>query len=399
MKRQALLKWSWLFVASLLAFLVGVPALPAQAQSAAGLEVKFAGVIQAVPAAPGYPVGVWRVAGREITVNASTRIQPRGVVAAVGMWADVSARRGADGALTAQQVMVMPAEVRIKGPIGAKPADPTGLGDWTIAGLKITVNADTKISQRGGALDVGNWAEVFATKTGAGLVALRMRGIERQEDVDIFGAIESFSDTQWVLSGIPVTVVTSTLILGTPAVDLLAQAGAALQEDGSLLALRLKVSAKEPDSQRQPVAFDGTVEALPTNGLVGQWTISGKQVTVSSATAVNQAKGLAAVGAKVHVVGWQVGERITATLIVVLESPTPGGQFVRFVGPIEKLPDNGLIGDWQVAGRTVRVTANTRLADPRFAKIGAIAEIGGVQGTDGVVTAAWIKIAPKAGPR
>ena len=399
MKRQALLKWSWLFVALLLAFLVGVPALPAQAQSAAGLEVKFAGVIQAVPAAPGYPVGVWRVAGREITVNASTRIQPRGVVAAVGMWADVSARRGADGALTAQQVMVMPAEIRIKGPIGAKPADANGLGDWTIAGQKITVNADTKISQRGGALDVGNWAEVFATKTGAGLVALRMRGIERQEDVDIFGAIEAFSATQWVLSGIPVTVVTSTLILGTPAVDLLAQAGAALQEDGSLLALRLKVSAKEPDSQRQPVAFDGTVETLPTNGLVGQWTISGKQVTVSSATAVNQAKGLAAVGAKVHVVGWQVGERITATLIVVLESPTPGGQFVRFVGPIEKLPDSGLIGDWQVAGRTVRVTANTRLADPRFAKIGAIAEIGGVQGTDGVVTAAWIKIAPKAGPR
>lgn len=399
MKRQALRKWSWLFVALLLAFLVCGPALPAQAQSAAGLEVKFAGVIQAVPAAPGYPAGVWRVAGRDITVNAGTRIQPRGAVAAVGMWADVSAKRGADGKLTAQQVLVLPAEVRIKGPIGAKPIDPKGLGDWTIAGLKITVNADTKISQRGAPLDLGNWAEVFATKTGAGLVALRMRGIERQEDVDIFGAIESFSATQWVLSGIPLTVVTSTLILGTPAADLLAQAGAALQEDGSLLALRLKVSAKEPEGQRQPVAFDGTVDALPAKGLVGQWTVSGKQVTVSAATAVNQAKGLAAVGAKVHVVGWQTGDRITATLIVVLESPTPGGQFVRFVGPIKQLPDSGLIGDWQVADRTVRVTENTRLAAPRYAKIGAIAEIGGVQAADGVVTAAWIKIAPKSGPR
>jgi len=383
----------------LLAAFVCAPALPAHAQAAASLDIKFAGVIQAVPAAPGYPVGVWRVAGREITVNARTRIQPRGAVATAGMWADVSARRGADGALTAQQVLVMPAEIRIKGPIGAKPADPNGLGDWTIAGQKITVNADTKISQRGGALDVGNWAEVFATKADAGLVALRMRGIERQEDVNIFGAIESFSDTQWVLSGIPLTVVTSTLILGAPATDLLAQAGAALQEDGSLLALRLRVSAKEPDSQRQPVAFDGMVEALPAHGLIGQWTISGKQVTVSAATAVNQAKGLAAVGAKVHVVGWQMDERITATLIVVLESPTPGGQFVRFMGPIEKLPEGGLIGDWQVAGRQVRVTANTRLADPRFAKIGAIAEVGGVQGTDGIVTAAWIKIAPKPGPR
>ncbi|MDQ1300352.1 MAG: hypothetical protein QG637_269 [Chloroflexota bacterium] len=399
MKRQVFHKWSWLFVALLLAFLTCAPALPAQAQSAAGLEVKFAGVIQAVPAAPGYPTGVWRVAGREITVNASTRILPRAAAATAGMWADVTAKRGANGALTAQVVTVMPAEIRIKGPIGARPADPKGLGEWTIAGLKITANADTKISQRGSPLAVDKWAEVFATKTGAGLVALRIRGIEHQEDVDIFGAIESFSATQWILSGIPLTVVTGTLILGAPAVDLLAQAGATLQEDGSLLALRLKVSAKEPEGQRQPVAFDGTVEALPAQGLVGQWTISGKQVTVSAATAINQAKGLAVVGAKVHVIGWQAGDRITATLIVVLESPAPSGKFVRFSGPIQKLPSGDLIGEWQVADRKVLVTEKTRLAAARYAKIGAIAEIGGIQGTDGVVTAAWVKLAPKPDPR
>ncbi len=399
MKRQVLHKLTWLFAALLLAVFSCVPALPAQAESAPRPEVKFAGVIQAVPAAPAYPVGAWRVAGQEVIVNASTRILPRSLAATAGMWADVTAKRGADGALTAQQVTVMPAEIRIKGPIGAKPADPSGIGEWTIAGITITVNADTKISQRGSPLDVDNWAEVFAAKTGAGLVAIRMRGIEHQEDVGIFGAIGAFSDTQWILSGIPLTVVTSTLILGTPAVDLLAQAGAALQVDGSLLALRLKVSAKEPEGQRQPVAFDGEVESLPAKGLVGQWTVSGKQVTVSSATAINQAKGLAVVGSKVHVVGWQAGERVIATLIVVLESPAPSGQFVRFSGPIQKLPSGDLIGEWQVAGRTVRVTENTRLAAARYAKIGAIAEVGGIQGADGVVTAAWVKISPKLGPR
>lgn len=399
MKQQIWRPWSWLFVALALMLAIALPACPAQAQEAVRPEVKFAGVIQAVPEAAAYPIGVWRVAGQEVVVNADTRILPRTPAATVGMWADVTARRAADGALIARQVIVMPPEVRIKGPIGAKPADGAAIGAWIIAGQTITVTADTRISQRGAPLDAGAWAEVFASETADGLVALRLRGIERQEDVEVFGAIQSFGDTRWILSGIPLTVVTSTLILGTPAVDLLAQAGASLEEDGTLLALRLKVASRAPEGQRQPVAFDGVVEALPEHGLVGQWVVSGRQVTVSAATAVNQAKGLVVVGSKVHVVGWQADDRVVATLIVILESPSPNGQFVRFMGPIEKLPEGSLIGDWQVAGRAVRVTEKTRLASARYAKVGAIAEIGGVQATDGVVTAAWVKIAPRLGPR
>jgi hypothetical protein len=63
------------------------------------------------------------------------------------------------------------------------------------------------------------------------------------------------------------------------------------------------------------------------------------------------------------------------------------------------LPSGDLIGEWLVADRKVLVTENTRLAAARYAKIGAIAEVGGIQGTDGVVTAAWVKIPPKLGPR
>lgn len=397
MKQQTLHKWSWLLAALALMLAIGLPAVPAQAQEAARPEVKFTGVIEAVPEATAYPIGVWRVAGQEITVTAATRVLPRSSAATAGMWADVMARRNSAGALIAQQIIVMPPEVRIKGPIGARPADGV-IGEWQIAGLTITVNADTKISERGSALNVGAWAEVFASKTDAGLVAVRLRGIERQEDVEVFGAIESFSDTRWVLSGIPLTVVTSTLVLGTPAVDLLAQAGAALQEDGPLLALRLKVLARAPEGQRQPVAFDGIVETLPQKGLIGPWVVSGKQVTVSAATAINQAKGLVVVGSKVHVVGWQAGDQVIATLIVVLESPAPSGRFVRFMGPIQKLPEQGLIGEWQIADRTVLVTENTRLASARYAKVGAIAEVGGIQAADGVITAVWVKIAPRLGP-
>jgi hypothetical protein len=186
-----------------------------------------------------------------------------------------------------------------------------------------------------------------------------MRGIEAQEDVNVFGAIQSFKDTRWVLSSIPLTVVTDTLIIGTPAVDLLAMADAALQEDGSLQAWRLKVSVLEPGSDRLPTSLTGTVEALPPRGLLGVWTVSGKEVVVSAGTAINQTKGLVTVGSEVYVSGWQAGERVIATLIVVLSSPEPSGQFVRFSGPIQQLPANGLIGEWRIADRTVRVTEQT----------------------------------------
>ncbi len=398
MNRSALTRWHWVLVVALVTALVGMVPQPVQAQSAVRPDIKFAGVIQAVPAAPDYPFGVWRVAGKEVVVDPTTRLQPGLVVATVGAWADVTAHQAADGTLIARHLIVMPAEIRLKGPIGAKPAQ-GNVGEWTIAGQRIMVNADTRISQRGATLEVGNWAEVFASKTVDGLLALRLRGIEYQQDVEIFGAIESFDDTQWVISGIPLTVVTGTLILGTPAVDLLAQASATLQEDGSLQALRLKVAMQTPEGPRRPVSFDGVVESLPERGLIGQWVVSGRQVTVSAATAINQAKGLAVVGSKAHVVGWQADGHVIALLIVVLESPTPGGRFVLFQGPIEKLPESGLIGEWQVAGRTVRVTENTRIASPRYAGIGAIAVVGGMEAADGVVTAIWIKIAPQFGPR
>ena len=103
------------------------------------------------------------------------------------------------------------------------------------------------------------------------------------------------------------------------------------------------------------------VEKLPERGLVGEWTVTGKPVKVSASTAINQEQGLVAVGAKVHVVGWQIGDRIMAIQIVVLSSPAPGGQFVRFHGPIEELPASGLIGQWKVGGRTVKVTEETRI--------------------------------------
>lgn len=398
MNARNLRRLSRILSALLLVVLLCLPVPLAQAEPTMPHPVvKFAGVINTVPPAADYPLGVWQVAGRAVTVTAATRVLPARPVAVPGMWADVTARPAADGTLVAQRIAVMPAEMRIKGPIGEKPADPTGVGTWLIAGVSITVTAETRLSERGAALEVGGWAEVFATETPTGLVAVRLRGIEAQEDITVFGAIQSFDDTRWVLSSIPITVITDTLIIGTPAVGLLATADATLQANGSLQAWRLKVSVLEPGSDRLPISFTGTVEALPPRGLLGVWTVAGRQVVVSAGTAINQTKGPVAVGAQVYVAGWQADDRVIATLIVVLSSPQSSGQFVRFGGPIQQMPANGLIGEWRIADRTVLVTERTRLAGTRYAKIGARAEVGGMQAADGTVTAAWLIIWPSVG--
>ena len=49
------------------------------------------------------------------------------------------------------------------------------------------------------------------------LIAVRIRSIEIQPDIEIFGAIEALGDTSWTLSGIDLIVNADTLIQGEPA--------------------------------------------------------------------------------------------------------------------------------------------------------------------------------------
>jgi hypothetical protein len=73
-----------------------------------------------------------------------------------------------------------------------------------------------------------------------------------------------------------------------------------------------------------------------------------------------------------------------------------GGQF-DFRGTIESLPAFGLIGEWRVGGRIVRVSASTRINQERAAAvIGALVEVKGSLQPDGSVDATEVEV--KAGP-
>lgn len=376
---------------ALLALLVLVsllvtPALAAAAEpDGAAFDVKFAGVITTVPATATDP---WIIAGQTVKTDANTKIRMATEEdAAAGMWADVMAKKQSDGTLLAIKLTVMPAEMRVIGPLEVMPEGDMGV--WTVAGIDFTVNEETEISDRGEPMMVDGWVEVHAVQTETGLVATSIKSVEEQEDVEIYGAIEAFSETEWTISGVTIAANADTKVMGKPVVGLLAHVSVMMQEDGSLLARTIKVAWNEQGGWRQPQNVKGKIEAMPESGLIGVWTVAGKQVEVTAQTKVMQKKALAEVGATVHVVGYTEGAVIKALLVSVM-APAEGSKPFQLMGTIETLPAEGMVGEWVVSGKTIVVTESTRIAGQQFVKVGARVTVVGTEKADGTLTATLV---------
>ncbi len=145
--------------------------------------------------------------------------------------------------------------------------------------------------------------------------------------------------------------------------------------------------------------FYGTISVLPnTNGFIGNWTVAGKTVRVTSSTKVEQKYGALAVGAYVKVEGaLQSDGSVNASEI---ETKSGGGSgSTKYYGNIEALPSAaGLIGNWTVGGKTVRVTATTYLnqEDGPFV-IGAHVEVEGATQADGSINASKVETDDSSG--
>lgn len=383
-RRQHLRTLAGLALALALVLTLILPAGPALAQEEPDASaVQWSGVIDSV--APEQ----WVVAGQPLAIGPSTIIRVTGVLAP-GMWADVQAVRDGD-TLTARRIIVVPPEMRLRGEISVIPDGDIGV--WIIGGQPFTVTEETAISDRGGPVVVGAWAQVVAKEEGDALVAQRIRTIDPLPAVEVLGAIQAHDDASWTISGIDLAIDGDTLISGEPRIGLLANAAAELQADNSLLALRIRVMWQEHGGPQPPVTLTGLVEQMPPNGLVGRWIVDGLNVVVSRNTLVNQSNGVAVVGAEVTVIGHQADGTIVAREIIVLNSPVTG-QPVRFQGRITDLPESGLLGAWTIAGRTVLVSENTRLLGERFVRIGAVAQVWGLRQPSGEVVATNLVVHP-----
>lgn len=318
--------------------------------------------------------------------------------------------------LTVLLVLPVLADEKLTGKIEALP--PTGsVGNWTVAGRRVQVNAQTKIDTEEGRAIVGACVDVKGNATGDAIVA---KSIEVKEAskcavrttpaaaVGIEGVVEQLPANglvgDWKIGGLIVRVNAQTRIEqegGPVSVGSCAEAEGTRNSDGSLSAAKIETrngsgGCRGESNVKPPIEFRGTVQSAPAQGST-IWTVSGRRVNITAAADMMPRGRAMAVNLCVEIAGRLENDgSVTASRVQILGNGVCANglerqEDVSFRGVIASLPANGLIGDWRVGALTVRVSAQTRIDDENGAPaVGVCVEVKG-DFTPTAVTAARIE--------
>ncbi|MFN7931255.1 MAG: DUF5666 domain-containing protein [Blastocatellia bacterium] len=367
-------------------------------------------------------LGDWRVSGRTVHVTGKTKITTEYGPAKVGSLVEVEGAQQTDQSVDASEVEVesqpsapvrnTPGYSRFFGVINSLPATTGWIGEWNVGGQKLNVVAATTLVQEKGPVAVGALVEVLAvTKSGA-LEAVRVEvknGTGNSAGyVRFAGQITALPTAQnfigdWTVGGKTIHVTTSTQLKqerGKIVVNAIVKIEGNQRTDGSIDAtsIEVKTDSTAGGTTTGFTEFFGTIASVPSAaGFIGDWTVSGKTIHVTSATSIDQTRGAVAVGKLVEVKGnLKTDGTIDATKIEVkgVIAGGAGATFIEFVGTIKALPNTqNFVGDWTVDSRTVRVSAATLINRENGAPaVGLLVEVKGALQADGSIDAAGIEI-------
>lgn len=286
-------------------------------------------------------------------------------------------------------------EFEFKGVIQTLPDTPGRIGEWRVGGRTVHVSASTLIRQEERPVVVGLLVEVEGFLRPDGSVdATKIKVDDDEGEFEFKGRIESFPGGligDWVIGGRTVHVTATTRIEqedGPLAPGAFAEVEGFLRPDGSVDATRIEIEDEDDEDEFE---FKGMIESLPV-GLIGNWIVSGRTVHVTAATSIKQKGGPAAVGAIVEVEGFLRSDGSIDARKIEVKSNL-GGTRVNFKGTVASLPVSGVIGDWQVSGRTVHVSASTRIKQKHGSvAVGTAVKVKGIQLSDGSIEAQMIQV-------
>jgi hypothetical protein len=276
---------------------------------------------------------------------------------------------------------------------------PVGLlGDWVIGGRIVHVSAATNIKQDHG---IVAGLDVFVEVKGSLLPNSSINATEIEvkagpgavHQAKFSGFVNKLPNSgligDWAVDGRAVHVSNTTDIKmerGLVTLNAFVEIKGFLEEDGSVTADDITVDAA-PGSTHE-FDFENFVEKLPSAGLIGDWTTNERTVHVDGATKLKQGRANAALNAFVKVKGLLLADgMIRASEIEVEAAPGSSHQF-DFKGFVDKLPDDGLIGDWVIDGRTVHVGGNTHVHQEQgIAAENAFVRVAGLMLGDGSIDA------------
>ena len=179
-------------------------------------------------------------------------------------------------------------------------------------------------------LSAGMRANVSITADPSGVTAKTVfaYAIPTSRIVSFNGKVDSEGATEWTIGGNVVAVTPDTKIVGNPQVgdevDVVERVQILPPGVGAATTIPVaisitKIAVTPPPPPGRTVEFDGVVQSLPpaaspSSVPLGHWTISGKDVLVTSATKVDPGIGQ---GSSVHVLG------LTLAISVLAPSATP----------------------------------------------------------------------------
>ena len=262
--------------------------------------VEFVGRVKSLPS--GTLIGEWEVDGRRVQVSAVTQIDEHKGLVDVGVLVKVEGTRNSDGSITALEIAVKRGEeednkpgedhqyIRFVGLIEALPASGL-LGEWTVDGKTVVVTERTELDDNA-TFVISDTVKVKGYIETDGSVAARE--IEKEdegghggdgEEVKFTGKIDALPAGdllgEWTVDGKTVLVNPQTELKGTGfAEGDTVQVEGRKQADGVVIAKQIE----KQDGGGQDVEFTGEIEALPADGLLGEWTVDGKTVLVTPQT-------------------------------------------------------------------------------------------------------------------
>ena len=371
-------------------------------------DYEFTGIIQTLPNTMGF-AGDWKVSGRMVLVNAATLLKPTDGQFAVGKFVRVEGFKQNNNTVVAKEAETKPnpgnngTSTRFFGNIEELPPTTGRIGDWKVGGRTVRVSATTVIEQQDAPLAVGTRVEVEGFQLSGG--AVEATRIETENDpgngpFEFTGTIEGLPSTvgrlgEWAISGRRVAVTNGTRIRqdqGLVGIGITVFVRSILRQNGSVDALEIETRMLADSMSGRFSEFHGTIESLvQQNRQLTIWTVSGRKVNITPMTVIKGSE--LAVGARVEVTGvTQSDVSINATRIEIKASAGSPSAGILY-GKTEMLPTAlNLIGDWKVAGKTVRVTAAT-IIERKYDQIasGAFVEVFGSAQPDGSINASKIE--------
>ncbi len=236
------------------------------------------------------------------------------------------------------------------------------------------------------------------------------------DEDELEGVIESLPGTadfvgNWVVSGTTVHVTAETEIEqehGTVAVGATVEVKGTGESDGSITAEKIEVKDDDEDDDEGDddgdngndedefgqIEFEGFVQALPaTADLVGDWTVSGLKVHVTTDTEIEQEHGAIVVGSAVKVEGVLAADgSVTAREIESEDSDDVDEDSMSLTGTATVVPGGDHSGRWRVSTHAVRVQDGTRIVHERRLGTGSTVRVTGSFRANGSMRASKIVV-------